>query len=76
MNFVPTTQKASLRTGGYSQFVPFTTQFGNMILMFEKDLKKLLLWPFGLWERTHGRCPNNTTEIAPLCYGELVEVQI
>jgi len=39
MNFVPTTQKASLRTGGYSQFVHLTTQFGNTILMFEKDLK-------------------------------------
>lgn len=24
MNFVPTTQKVSLRTGGYSQFAPLT----------------------------------------------------
>lgn len=39
MNFVLTTQKASLRTGGYSQFVHLTTHFGNLILMFEKDLK-------------------------------------
>ena len=48
MNFVPTTQKASLRTGGYSQFVPHT-----LIWKFDFNVLKLLLWPFGLWGRTH-----------------------